>query len=375
MRKLSLGLFMLLAGLSIAPDAVSQFNRKNIKKNNKRIATFTGKKHFGREHVYSGIGFSLNALNYYGDLSPLPSKFSTDISFTKPAVGISFFHRFGPRYTLIGQFMYGTLKGSDAESAKKGSSDTYNFREVRNLSFRNRIKEISVTAYFDLFENEGTYISRVKWTPYVFIGLAAFLQNPQAQAPKTYLDGTPDPSAGQWVNLRPLGTEGQHSSLQPTDANYGIKPYSLLQAAIPFGVGARFRINEVFDLWADVGFRYTFTDYLDDVSRNYVNLNEIKDPLAQALSYRSNEITNPGLKTHVAQINVYDQTSPDPSNPSGGTYNGKYSHTANVTLIDGYGSESKSNNRGDKKSNDIYMVTSVKLTYILGATFHRAKFR
>jgi hypothetical protein len=48
---------------------------------------------------------------------------------------------------------------------------------------------------------------------------------------------------------------------------------------------------------------------------------------------------------------------------------------ANVSLIDGYGSESKTNNRGNKKNNDIYMVTSIKLTYILGATFHRAKFR
>src|SRR5258708_11069567 len=215
MRKLLLALFMLLWGLSYAPDSMGQFNRKSIKKNNKRIASYTGKKRFGKEHVYSGVGFSLNALNYYGDLSPLPSKFSTDISFTKPGIGISFFHRFGPRYTLVGQFMYCTLKGSDGESAKKSSSDVLNFRKERNLSFRNHIKEISVTAYFDLFENEGTYISRVKWTPYAFVGVTVFLHNPQAQAPRTYLDGTPDPKTGQWVNFQPIGPEHQHSTLQP----------------------------------------------------------------------------------------------------------------------------------------------------------------
>ncbi len=357
MRKLLLAIFMLLLGLGYAPDSMGQFNRKSIKKNNKRIASYTGKKRFGKEHVYSGVGFSLNALNYYGDLSPLPSKFSTDISFTKPGIGISFFHRFGPRYTLVGQFMYGTLKGSDAESAKKSGGDQFNYRQVRNLSFRNRIKEISVTAYFDLFENEGTYISRVKWTPYVFVGIAAFLHNPQAQAPKYYLDGvTDDPKAGQWVDLQPLGTEGQHSTLQQGDANYGIKPYSLLQVAIPFGAGARFRLTEVLDFWADIGFRYTFTDYLDDVSKNYVDLNRIKDPIAQALSYRSNEIPNPGLPTYTEIITVNGNNVP-------------------VTLINGYGSEYKSNIRGNKKSNDIYMVTSLKITYILGATFHRAKFR
>ncbi len=348
MKKLLVGLITLLLVLSIAPNSNGQFNRKAIKKNNKRIATFTGKKKFSREHVYSGVGFSLSALNYYGDLSPLPSKFSTDISFTKPAFGISLFHRFGPRYTLVAQFMYGTLKGSDAESAK---GDDGNFRKERNLSFRNRIKEVSINFVFDLFENNGTYISRVKWTPYGFIGFAAFLHNPQAQAPKTYLDGTPDPKAGQWVNLQPLGTEGQYSTLQPGDINYGIKPYSLLQIAIPFGVGGRFRLNEVLDLWADIGFRYTFTDYLDDVSRNYVDLGVFKDPLAQAMSYRSNEVTAP--------------TASYTSLRDGKTY----------PVVNGYGSEFRDNWRGHKASRDIYMVTSVKITYILGATFHRAKFR
>ncbi len=367
MRKLSFLLVLIILGMVFTPDSMGQFNRKNIKKNNKRIASFTGKKHFGKEHVYSGIGFSINALNYYGDLSPLPSRFSTDISFTKPGLGISFFHRFGPRYTLVGQFMYGTLKGSDAESAKKSGDESANFNKIRNLSFRNRIKELSLTAYFDLFENEGTYISRVKWTPYAFVGVAAFLHNPQAQAPATYLDGTPDPYAGQWVNLQPLGTEGQNAPLKPGDANYGIKPYSLLQVAIPFGLGARFRLNEVFDLWTDIGFRYTFTDYLDDVSKNYVDLGVFdpspdgitpgtftgKNQLAQAMNYRSNEL--PGATTGYTYVGRDLKTYH--------TYNG------------GYGAETKDNIRGDKKRNDIYMVTSIKLTYILGATFHRAKFR
>lgn len=357
MRKLIL-LCLVSVFVLASTESHGQFNRKYIKKNNKRIATYTGKKKFGREHVYSGIGFSLNALNYYGDLSPLPSKFSTDISFTKPGIGISMFHRFGPRYTLVAQFMYGTLSGSDAESAKKASGDLVNYRQVRNLSFRNRIEELSVTAVFDLFENEGTYISRVKWTPYAFIGIAAFHHNPQAKAPATYLDGTPDPYAGQWVDLQPLGTEGQNhstSTLQPGDANFGIKQYSLYQFAIPFGVGARFRLNEVLDLWADIGFRYTFTDYLDDVSKNVVDVRRFTNPLAQAMSYRSNEVPAP----------QYSTTTSVPVLPSGNS----------VPVLNGYGIEFPTNKRGDSKSNDVYMVTSIKLTYILGATFHRAKFR
>src|SRR5687767_14191468 len=206
-----------------AQEAHSQLNRKAIKKNNRRISHFKGKKfHFGKEKIYSTLGISINALNYYGDLAPRPSRFSTDISFTRPGLGISFTHRFGPRYSLTAGFMYGTLKGSDVESA---AGEAGIFRYSRNLSFRNRIKELSVVATFDLFENQATYISRVLWTPYAFIGVAGFHHNPQAQAPATDLNGQPLPDAGKWVNLQPLGTEGQHSDLDPTAANSGIKPY------------------------------------------------------------------------------------------------------------------------------------------------------
>ncbi|MGC4023281.1 MAG: DUF6089 family protein [Cyclobacteriaceae bacterium] len=360
MRKFYIGLVVLILTSGLSLESFAQFNRKAIRRNNKRIATFTGKKHFGREKVYSGVGFSLNALNYYGDLAPLPSRFSTDISFTKPGFGISFFHRFGPRYTLVGQFMFGTLKGSDAQSAKGGVDGDY--RKLRNLSFRNQIKELSINFVFDLFENDGSYINRVRWTPYAFIGVAAFLHNPQAQEPAKFLDGTVNKDAGKWVDLQSLGTEGQQSStstLKPGDANFGIKPYSLLQVAIPFGVGARFRINEVLDLWADIGFRYTFTDYLDDVSRNYADVGAFKDDtqkgkLAQAMSYRTNEV------------------APNNEAPYISSHNGK---TYQLYSNQGYGVEAWYNKRGNKSSRDIYMVTSVKITYILGATFHRAKFR
>jgi hypothetical protein len=352
MRKLC---FVVLAGLLIvcsAADVFAQMNRKMIKRNNKHMAQYRGKKSgFGKNNVYSGIGISINAMNYFGDLSPLPSKFSTDISFTNPGIGLSFFHRFGPRYTLQFQYMYGTLKGSDAESADQNDKENAVFRYQRNLSFRNRIHELSLMAYFDLFENQSTYISRVKWTPYAYVGFAGFYHNPQAQAPDTQADGTtPLAEAGQWVDLQPLGTEGQNATLSSGDVNFGIQKYSLIQVAIPFGVGARFRINEVMDLWADIGFRYTFTDYLDDVSANYVDLGKLTSPLAQALSDRSRDVANATLTTYTSNGQTFQ-------------------------VINGYGSEYPDNNRGNKKENDIFMVTSIKLTYVLGKSFHKAKFR
>lgn len=354
MRKLLLACLS-VAFLSFSYDGEAQINRKTLKRNNKRMANFRGKKNnFGKDKRYNTLGFAVNALNYYGDLAPRPGIGSTDISFTRPGFAASFNHRFGPRYTLATNFMWGTLRGADAESADRGDLDNGVFRYRRNLSFRNQIKELSVMGVFDLFKNEGNYLSRVKWTPYAFLGLAAFHHNPRGLAPATDLQGNPLAEAGQWVELRPLGTEGQYANLAPTDLNAGIQPYKTLGIAIPFGVGARFRINEVMDLSADIAFRYTFTDYLDDVSQNYVDLGVLSSPLAKAMSYRGNEL-------------------PAADQPARTTYVGRDGQTYSV--IPGYGQEFRDNLRGSKNDRDIYMVTSIRLTYILGATFHRAKFR
>jgi hypothetical protein len=72
------------------------------------------------------------------------------------------------------------------------------------------------------------------------------------------------------------------------------------------------------------------------------------------MSYRSNEL-------------------PPEKLPALATYTGRDNQSYSV--INGYGSEYPDNMRGSKNDRDIYMVTSLKLTYIVGKTFHRAKFR
>ncbi|HET7179833.1 MAG TPA: DUF6089 family protein [Chryseosolibacter sp.] len=350
-------LFFLFAAIllfSLPDTGFGQMDRKQIQKNNRHIMTYRGKKHgFPKEKRYFAMGLSVNALNYYGDLAPNPGRFSTDLSFTRPAIGISALQRLGPRFSMSAAFMYGTLKGSDFSSADEQDAKNGKYRYYRNLSFRNRIAEFSLMASFDLFENQATYLSRSAWTPYVYGGISVFHHNPQALAPANDLNGTALAEAGQWVNLRELGTEGQYAELLPTDANYGIKPYKLMQAAIPMGLGVRFKLNEVVDFSAEIGFRYLFTDYIDDVSGNYVDLGVLDSELARALSYRSNEITG----ADVARTPTLAR--------NGETYD----------LINGYGTEYPSNIRGKKNNNDIFMVTSLRVSYILGKSMHRAKFR
>ncbi|MEJ7643132.1 MAG: DUF6089 family protein [Chryseolinea sp.] len=338
--------------ISWVVDASAQMNRRAIKKNNKKMSNFRGQKSwFGKEKIYNMAGISVSALNYYGDLSPRPSRFSTDINFTRPAVSLVFSHRFGPRYAVTASFMYGTLKGDDSESADQNDTANGIYRYQRNLSFRNRIKELGVVGSFDLFPNTATYISRVKWTPYGFVGISGILHNPQALAPANDLNGNPLSDAGEWVDLQPLGTEGQNAALLPDDVNSGMKDYKKFQAAIPFGIGVRFKVSEILDFSVETGFRYLFTDYIDDVSQNYVDLGVFGgDELARAMSYRSNELNSPN-QTYVGR--------------DGQTY----------SVLGGYGAEHPDNLRGSEKDKDVFMVTTFKLTFILGKSMNTAKFR
>jgi hypothetical protein len=354
-RKNIYNFLIVLILLGFSGASYSQINRKAIRKNNKRMSNFKGKKNtFTKEKKYNSIALTLNSFNYFGDLSPKASATSTDIGLTRPAIGIEFGHRFGPRYTLRAAFTYGGLRGDDFDSADPTDSNA-KYRYVRNLQFRNRIKDLTIVAVFDLFKNEASYISRVQWTPYAFLGITAFHHNPQAFVAED--SGLPE--AGTWVDLQPLGTEGQYSQLNESDANYGIKPYKLVQIAIPFGIGVRYRLNQVFDIGLEFGVRYTFTDYLDDVSQNYVDPALLGSDLARNLADRSQEL-NAAVSGSARDFTSINNTASD-RNGDG--------------IFDGYGDEGTSNYRGRSNNNDVYYVTTLKISYIIGATFTKAKFR
>lgn len=350
-----------------ASTGFAQINKRQIKKNNRAMSKFKGKKNsFTAQKRYFYVGVGINALNYFGDIAPKSNIFSTKISYTRPGFAGVFGYRIGPRYTLQASLSYGRLQ-SDDNVAADPAGDVSKFRYVRNLHFRNDIWEMAVVGIFDLFQNQGSYLSRVQLTPYALIGIAGFHHNPMAKAPETNIHtGATLPEGGQWVSLKPLGTEGQYADLDPSDANFGIKPYSLWQVSIPFGLGARYRLGEALDISFDITFRYLFTDYIDDISRNYVDLGVLDGDLAKVMSDRSREpvAAKSGATRDLSAWAPYTYTSTVDNN----TYN----------VVQGFGEEGGANlpnKRGGSNDNDIYYVTSIKISYILGSSFRRAKFR
>lgn len=151
-------------------------------------------------------------------------------------------------------YYHGSVEGVD--SLTKESDNI-----KRNLSFQSRIDEISLQVSVSLFSNRTKRLA----IPYVFTGGGIFFFNPQAR----YMGSNPE-YYGKWINLQPLGTEGQYL----TEGDHP-KPYKLYQAVIPIGIGTYFRLNQKWRLKVEFSEHFTFTDYLDDASGKYPDMNAL----------------------------------------------------------------------------------------------------
>jgi len=332
-----------------------------LKRKNRKVSRYTsGSIHFDKNKRYLSGGISLDATNYFGDLSPAVEATSTDIKFTRPAFSIFASYRYTPNLTLRGSFSYGRLLGDDYESADP-YGESSRFRYVRNGSFRNDIKELAFIGVWDIFGNHGTFLNRVDFTPYVFAGVAVFHHNPKGKAPDFDKFGQPLEEAGEWVALQPLGTEGQFSE------HYEVKKYTRIQPSIPLGIGIRALMNKRWDFEFEVGYRYLFTDHIDDVSGLYVDLGSLDSELAKAMSDRTREpvAVNSGNARDFEAINQVATTL---------TYTSLYDGNEYTTYA-GYAHEHPDSNRGLSSDKDIYIVTSIRVSYIITGTFKRAKFR
>jgi len=189
------------------------------------------------------VGLWGGTSNYFGDIKVLPEYAYTIF---RPAAGVFGRYNINPRIAINAGLNYGSIVGDDAYSPD-------DYERIRNLSFQSNIYEVSTALEFNFFPLIiGSY--EYFFTPYMFIGISGFHFNPKAE-----LDG-------RIYELQPLGTEGQNFS-QFT----GREPYNLFGLAIPLGGGIKYNFANNFTLGFKVGYRFTFTDYLDDISTTYAD--------------------------------------------------------------------------------------------------------
>lgn len=288
--------------------------------------------------IYSNIGqeygFALGSTNFLGDLgggSGIGRSLFFDYKVDRTRyVGTAFFRiNFTPYFASRFDLSYARVSGTDAKIKATSIDQGGFYRAYRNLSFRSPIVELAFITEYNFMRFE---FGRKKYrqSPYIFGGIALFYFNPQAEHNNI------------WVNLQPLGTEGQGMAAYP-----GKEKYARFQPSIPLGIGYKYNYNRQISIAFEYGHRITFTDYIDDVSTTYVNptavYNEYEPLAAQQILQLS------------SKSNLRTDLDPD----------GSYSYIT-----------APGQQRGDPLSKDSYMFTGViRISYMFAAgRQHTAKF-
>jgi len=162
----------------------------------------------------SEIGFGLGTFNYTGDLVGF-----YNFKYSKPAATVFYRSNLSKVISFRTGVTAGMIGASDDRSDALGSQ--------RRASFDLFLFEASaVTEYHFLNWREGKRF--VRFTPYIFAGLALF-----------GISGNDDPKPAEYSNI---------------------------QGAIPFGAGVKYVYNPKWYFSLEFGARKTFFDYLDNVS-------------------------------------------------------------------------------------------------------------
>ncbi|GAB2566476.1 DUF6089 family protein [Spirosoma areae] len=204
---------------------------------------------------YSSVTFGGGTSTYLGDMAGYRQPFKSLFTLPRWNVGLGYTRQFTPNFAARAMFTWARITGDDYTFTKNDIEGNL-MQYARNLHFRNDLKEFAVTGLYNFVADGRNSNVRARITPYVFGGVALLAHSPEARTPAE--PDNKEYEAQTWVKLQPLNTEGQG---QPNRD----KPYSLVTVAIPVGFGVRYRLNEHFNLGAEIGYRYTFTDYLDDV--------------------------------------------------------------------------------------------------------------
>jgi opacity protein-like surface antigen len=204
------------------------------------------------------VGVAIGSAHYFGDVN-------NHVGLRNPQLTYGVFAKkqFGPYVALRVAGHYAKLGYADSMV----NETKFPFQKIRNLDFQNKIWEVSVQGDFNFFK----FIPgdpEHRFTPYVTLGAGIIKHNPY-----TYFEGVK-------YKLRPLGTEGQGAE----NSFYNDQAY-----CFPFGMGIKYNLINNLNLGFEVVYRYTNTDYLDDISTvyqpTYINANGLE--IAKKLQDRS----------------------------------------------------------------------------------------
>ncbi len=211
------------------------------------------------------LNFMAGMSNYYGEIQTKKVTFDQ----SNPVIA------FGATLDLTKKLLLRT----DVSFTKLQGDDKRGIYPSRNLNFKTSLSEGTLLLEYNLFD-----LYERKLTPYVFSGVGLF-----------HFNSYTSDSLNRKVYLKPLSTEGQGFPEYPDR-----KVYKSTQLNVPIGGGLKYAISDDVQFGFEYGLRILFTDYLDDVSKKFVDpiiLRNRAGQLAVDLSYRSDELKN-GSKSY-----------------------------------------------------------------------------
>ena len=250
---------------------------------------------FGNEKTKVEVGINIGPSFFLGDLGGnrgVGKRFIKDVNFSLTNIMKGVFISVYPNewLGLRAAAQIGKLEGQDDIINTKGRAEL--FRKQRNLDFRSNISEVYVAAEFYplMLLNAGNEDYKPRIRPYGVIGIGAYHFNPQGSL--TDVNGNKT-----WYYLRPLHTEGEGFPEYPDR-----KEYSLTQINIPMGAGFKYYISDRVTISLELLLRKSLTDYIDDVSTNYIDPNLFDKYLspqdaiiARKISDKINPIVSPSV--------------------------------------------------------------------------------
>lgn len=214
------------------------------------------------------VSFGIGSVNFFGELggsNTIGTHYVKDFDFKSSRYSFqgAYSYKLSESWAVKGSAYYGRIFGNDFLTLEE-------HRSARNLQFRSPIIELAATAEFSIIKERYGHRYDLKRHKgggnlpnlYIFTGVGGMWFNPKG----LYTDGN-------WYALQPLGTEGQ--GIIPTR-----EKYSRITMTIPIGIGMNYIIDRNFGIGFEFGAKYTFSDYLDDVSNTYVDPAIFNDPMA-----------------------------------------------------------------------------------------------
>ena len=158
------------------------------------------------------------------------------------------------------------------------------------------------------------------------------------------------------IKLRKLHTEGQGLEDDPAGFETG-KTYRPFSICFPIGFGIEKALNNDMGLKLEAGFRYTMTDYIDDVSHSYYDRDAIEAEYGNMAASMSGTWSGStwqyyGMATEIDANGdwIYpENTTPEPQIGGGNVYSYPTTYT-----IPGY-------QRGNPDNNDSYFFVIMSL--------------